>query len=154
MHPLRLSLVFTVVALTACGGNVVFVEDGSGGGGSTTDSVTTSVGTTSSVGTGSSCDLLAAQLDDAVRASVSCDPTISSTQCDGTAVLNDTCACPSILANERNPELYQSALAAYDAWVGAGCGPLDCGAACFPASAGFCQPGPDGTGTCGVFLPD
>ncbi|HTJ82166.1 MAG TPA: hypothetical protein VL400_10610 [Polyangiaceae bacterium] len=140
----------TLSVLAACGGNVVFVADGdtgSGGGGSTTSVTTDS--STSSVMTGSSCDVLLADLEDAQRAATTCDPLLSTPQCDGTAILDDTCACPSVLANEKQPDLVASAQAAYDAWVNQGCGPFECGAACFPAGPGFCQPQFDGkTGIC------
>lgn len=156
---MRSTVLALSLLLAACGAKVAFVvEDGggttqgggsaqTGGGGSGTSN------TGGSVSTGVSCDVLSAQYEDAIRAATACNPTLSSIQCDGTAVLNDTCGCPSILLNERNPELVLAAQQAYDAWVAGGCGPVPCGQACFPASAGGCVP--SGTsGTCQVFLPD
>lgn len=90
----------------------------------------------------------------AVAAAQACDLSISSTQCDGTAILDDSCGCPSILLNEKNPGLVKAALGAYNAWTNAGCGPFGCGGACFPAVPGFCSANGNGTGTCAQALPD
>ncbi len=149
--PLALSLL-----LVACGAKVNFVGEGDGGGaaqGGGSGTGASISGTGGSVSTGLSCDVLSAQYEDAIRAATTCDPTLNSIQCDGTAVLNYTCGCPSILLNERNPELVLAAQQAYDAWVAGGCGPVPCGQACFPATSGGCVP--SGTsGSCQVFLPE
>lgn len=153
---------FSALALLgACGGKVTFVEDGGseGGAGSssskstTTKSATTSVNTAASTGGGSCTDLLAA-LNAANAAAQECDPAISSPQCNGFAVLNDTCGCPSILANEKAPEKVKAAQLAYDAWINAGCGPFECGGGCFKAVGGFCSPTNGNKGMCFQALPD
>jgi len=145
-----------VVSLAACGGNVVFVADGetgSGGSGSTSSPSVATDASTSSVMTGSSCDVLLEDFQDALRAANSCDPSLATPQCDGSAILDDTCGCPSVLANEKAPDVVASAQAAYDAWTAQGCGPFECGAACFPAGPGECSPTEGGGGICVYVMP-
>ncbi|MFO0548852.1 MAG: hypothetical protein U0271_10720 [Polyangiaceae bacterium] len=139
MHRALSSLLLLLVASLGCGAKVVFTSDGGGGAG----------GSDSTGGAGGvvSCDLLSFQYEDSLRAAVECDPTLSIPQCDGTAVVSDTCGCPSILLNEHNPEYVAMVQEAYADWVAAGCGPYDCGQACKPATPGFCVPAGD-AGTC------
>ncbi len=146
---LRAALISSL-ALAGCGGKVVFDVGGTGGagGGSVSStsasshasaSATQAVGATST-GSGSTCAALQAAMDQAILAAQACDPAISSPQCDGTAFVDDTCGCPSILLDEKDPAKVALAQKAYDAWTQAGCGPFPCGKACFPAGPGFCQP--------------
>lgn len=167
VRPLLLPGFFIVVTSSvalagACGGKVTFVEDGSseGGAGSTsstksttTKSATTGVNTGVTTG-GGDCNSLLAALNAANAAAQECNPAISSPQCDGTAIVNDTCGCPSILANEKQPETVKAALVAYNAWVDAGCGPFECGGGCFKAVSGFCSPTNGNKGMCFQALPD
>lgn len=154
MVPMKSAFLGTVVvfALSAsCGGKVVFETSGSGGSGGTgssTHASTTGVGTTSSTGTGGSCTALSAAVDQATAAAQACNPLLNIQQCDGSVIVNDKCGCPSLLLNEKQPDKVAAAKKAIDAWLKAGCGPLACGAACFPATSGFCQPNANGTGIC------
>lgn len=142
--------------VAACGGKVTWVEGGSEGGapGSSSNASTSHGATTSASTGGSNCANLLDSMNVAAAAAQACNPTVSSPQCDGTAVVKDACGCPSLLLNEKQPDKVKAALAAYDAWVNAGCGPLGCGQACFPAVSGFCSPLNAGGGVCVQALPD
>jgi hypothetical protein len=136
-------------------------DDGNGGSGGSSSSKTTGSTVTHAATTGSSstggndCASLKAKLDAAVAAAVTCGPALAIVQCNGTQIMNDDCGCPSVLLNETTPDKVTAAKAANAAWIQAGCGPFQCGAACFPAGPGFCQPNADGTtGKCSVALPD
>ncbi len=62
----------------------------------------------------SDCERLTAEADAAIAAAVACDPAVDSIQCNGSAVLTETCACPRI-ANETHPELVEAAQKAINA---------------------------------------
>lgn len=150
-------LVTSVVTLGAtafaCGGKVTFVDDGSGAGGGSASSTSkattgTSISTNATTGTGKSCTVLKAELDAANAGAQACNPALSSIQCDGSQILVDPCGCSSLLANEKEPAKIAAAKAANQAWLDAGCGPLDCGGGCFPVGPGWCQGQPDGSGIC------
>jgi hypothetical protein len=87
--------------------------------------------------TGDACDALLEAYVKAVDAATECSPFEPVVQCDGSIVLLDTCACPSIVANEHASDLATVARDAYDAWVAAGCGPIPC-EQCIPAKGGTC----------------
>ena len=135
----RFDLALLVLAGAAlgwsCGGKAVMdgVGQEAGGGGATTTSSTTSTGS-GGQGASSTCEALVQDLSDAIDAAQACDPTIYLAQCMGTAVVADMCGCP-IVANENYPELVQAALNAYNAWAGAGCGPIPCYACPPPPSS-------------------
>ena len=132
-----LLLVSVLVALGGCGGKAVIDgPDGFGGGGGTT-TTTTAV----------TCDGLFQVYDAALADAVSCNPFVNMMQCDGTASVHDPCGCP-VLANETNPTAVQAAVAAYDAWVAASCGPYLCGAPCQTLSPGFCSGTGPSDGVC------
>jgi hypothetical protein len=153
----EIGLTFLLVATAGCGGKVVFEGSGGAGGGSSTSSTSTSgtsSSSTTSTGTGGSCAALEAALSQAAADAQFCNPALNMQQCDGAAILNDTCGCPSLLLNETQPAKVAAAKAAYNAWISAKCGPLACGKACFPAGPGFCQPGTAGGGTCVSGLAD
>ncbi len=157
LHALLLACSILSVSALACGGKVTFVDDGSGSGGSGTTSTSKAATGTSSkatTGTGVSCDALKSALDAANAEAQACNPTVSSPQCDGSEILVDPCGCASILANEKQPAKIAAAKSANEAWLAQGCGPVLCGGGCFPAGPGFCNPTPDGSGTCvsAVFL--
>jgi hypothetical protein len=145
-------------ALAACGGKVVFSEGDGGAGGATPHSssignvgATTHASTAATTTGGNMCTSLEAAVEAALTAAQECDPKLNVFQCDGTQILNDTCGCPSVLANEKRPDRIAAAKAATAAWIQAGCGPLQCGKDCFPATSGFCQPNSDGSlGVCTV----
>lgn len=136
--------------------------DGGGGSGASSSTYGPSVGpsasyvaaTGSSTTGGNTCASLKSALEAATAVAQACSPQISVVQCDGTQIMNDECGCPSVLLNEKKPDNVAAAKAAMAAWIQAGCGPFQCGAACFPASAGFCQPSSDATGKCAVAFPD
>ncbi len=147
---IRLACALSVLLVTAaCGGKVVFVEDGGEGGGGSSGtqggSSSSSVPTTSS---GTVCSDLEAALLAATNDARACSPMLAVEQCTGSLTLPDRCGCFSVVANENTPELAAAAQAAFDAWVNAGCGPLDC-TQCEPAVSGFCNSTPSGqSGLC------
>jgi hypothetical protein len=55
--------------------------------------------------------------------------------------VEDTCGCPRVVLNGTNQALVDQVRSAYEAWVNAGCGPLDCDF-CDPARGGVCQNAP------------
>ena len=109
----------------SCGGKAVIDPGGSAQGG--TGGSTTSTTNTGSGGEGASptCSVLTQEMSEAIESALACDPTIYLAQCTGTATVLDACAC-EVVANENYPELIQAALDAYNAWAGAGCGPIPC----------------------------
>jgi hypothetical protein len=122
----------------ACGGEAV-VDDvaaggsGTGAGTGTGTGAGTGTGTGTGSGTGPTCDTLEQDLAFWMAAAMACDPYINTIQCDGSMLIFDTCGCP-VVANELNEDAAKAAIAAYEAWAGAGCGPYDCFA---------CPPGPE-----------
>ncbi len=127
-----------VALLSGCGANVVFEsggEGGSAGAGASSPGGGSEGGSTSS---GSPCGALTAAFEDAISAARACDPFLNVASCTGSAVILDSCGCPAIVANELYPERVEAAKNAYDAWVGAGCGPFPC-ETCVPANAGICD---------------
>jgi hypothetical protein len=144
----------------ACGANVVFDEEGTGGeasgggGAESTSSGTTTVTTTVTTTGGDPCDPLREAFENALRAATECSLLEPVVQCDGSLILLDTCGCPAIVANEHHPDLAEAAKAAYDAWVAGGCGPYPC-EQCLPAkNGGSCQADPQGkTGHCVPLTP-
>lgn len=151
-------MVAGVVALgAACGGKVTFVEgSGAGSGGDASSSTSNGTTTSSKASTGATtgsgeptCDDLLAAFEKAVDVAQVCDPKASVLQCDGSFILLDACDCPSLVLNEKNFQAATDAVAAREAWKGAGCPSLEC-AACFEAQGGTCspEPGPNGLGVC------
>jgi len=119
--------VFIVLGL-ACGGSVVVdpVPGSGGAGGAASSGITSS----SSVGSGAggqqaNCDELGQSLTQSLAAAQACEPAINSLQCSGTAVAFDMCSCP-VAINEKQLALGQLAREAFQAWAGAGCGPVPC----------------------------
>lgn len=136
-------LVFAAaVACSGCGAKVVLEDDG--GGGSAGDG-----GGGSTATSGSSCDALYAAFQESITDAIACDPSLNSVQCTGEIILLDTCGCPTIVANERTPELAEQVKAAYTAWTDASCGPIPC-SECVPVDGGACEPtnGPGTVGQC------
>jgi hypothetical protein len=159
-----LLLISATLVSAACGGLVVFEEDGGEGGAGgqnpATTYVTAGVFVTSTTGAtttgmGAPCDLLTDELETAIDHARACSPLEPVVQCDGSAILLDLCGCPSVVANEHNQLEINDARAAYEAWVAAGCGPYEC-ESCTPAKmGGFCFAPGDGTkGRCEAILPD
>ena len=154
--PLRTIWLCGALGLSACGGKVIFSEGagGAGGSGVTSTHASSTTGSTTHASSGSTttggndCASLINAFETALAATQACDPKLNIQQCDGSQILNDTCGCPSVLANEKQPDKIAAAKAASAAWIQAGCGPLQCGKACFPANPGYCQPNSDGTGIC------
>ena len=140
-YPLGLSALFSVSLasmLAACGNKVVVDANGTSGGGgagggaASTTSVTSSsssseVTASASVGVGGSggCSGLQEDLLAKVAAAQACNPALSIPQCSGGTTVNDLCGC-SVAANDSNPMAAESATAAFNAWVKAGCGPFAC----------------------------
>jgi hypothetical protein len=124
----------------SCGGKAVIDPGGSAHGGSGGTATTTTNTGSGGEGASATCDVLSQDLTQAIAAAQACDPTIYLAQCTGSAVVADSCACP-IVANENYPELVQDALDAYNAWAGAGCGPIPC-ATCPPppTTPWYCDP--------------
>jgi hypothetical protein len=132
--------------LVACGGKVVVDAEsapGTGGTAATTSTTSpvgaggagtsgTSGGTSSTTG-GGGCGGLQADLEAKVAAAQACNPAVSSPQCSGALTVLDLCGC-TVVANEKTPAATQTALEAFKAWVGVGCGPFACES---------CPPGPD-----------
>ncbi len=86
------------------------------------------------------CEPASAARIDALAAAMACNPTVSSIQCDGSALVPDQCGCLHI-ANEKYPDLVEAAKAAYDAWAGVCPTPPCLPDACLPlGSAGYCSP--------------
>jgi hypothetical protein len=137
-----------MVLWTGCGGTAVVDGDAAGGGGSATTSSTssngsggmnTSVSSSNSSGSGgSSCNDAADDVTAAVLKAQACDPLINALQCSGMTVVIDTCGCVAV-ANDLSQDAAEFALAAYDAWVGAGCSPYRCDS---------CPPPPDSPWYC------
>jgi hypothetical protein len=147
------------VVIFACGGKAVVDPPGSheaGGGHSATTSgsggTTITTGEAGSGAPGDPCVELELDLTNKNAEAIACNPAINMPQCTGTAYVLDTCGC-QILANETNPSAVQAAQQAYQAWVGAGCGPWPCDT-CPVTGPGGCIPGPNGTGTCQTIMPD
>ncbi len=92
-------------------------QGGEGGSGTTSASTT-------ATGTGA-CDALDPAFSAALAAALACNPALSSIQCDGSAVVQNGCAC-EIAANEKAPEAVAAAKQAFAAWVEGGCGPQEC----------------------------
>lgn len=139
-------LLVLIPLLAACGGKVVFVADadaGTGGAGGASASAATS-----STSSGFDCKSLQADLEAATTAAQACSPQLDIVQCTGQAIIDDACACPSVVLNETQPTKVSAAVAAYDAFAQHGCAE-QCGKVCMPAFAGTCQPSQDGmTGSC------
>ncbi|MCB9576550.1 MAG: hypothetical protein H6717_05935 [Polyangiaceae bacterium] len=87
---------------------------------------------------GANCAPLLKAVQDTLAEAVACNPAISSIQCDGSATSPDTCDCP-VLLNEKTPDKVKAAQDAYKAWTTAGCGPFQCGKACFAGTTGACD---------------
>lgn len=121
--------------------------------GATGTSTHTSTHAASSTTGGNQCAALLADMQAKAKDATHCNPLLDIQQCDGTAIINDSCGCPSILANEKNPNKVSSAQAAYQAWVSAGCGPMDCDH-CSPAIPGFCNGTNETNGNCSSAIPD
>ncbi len=148
------------LAGSACSSVVVLEDDpgigGAGAGGASPSGTTvgpgptsggpTSVATTGvTSGTPVSCDQLTLAYETAIQHARACSRLEPVVQCDGSVILLDECACPTIIANEHNVAEIQAASQAYDAWVAAGCGPYQC-EACFPVEGGgFCEALGDGS---------
>jgi hypothetical protein len=147
----------------ACGGTTI-IDAGSGGAGggstSTGASGTTSTTSTTSSGTTSTnstttgpgdCGTLGAAMLDALDGAMRCDSCSDGPDpCDYLSgqQLTDQCGCP-MPVNLNSPDAVKAALDAYQAWTGAGCGPLDCGQPCAVSSDPTCQQaGPGCTGSC------
>lgn len=119
----------------ACGGKAVVdpeIQTGTGGSGAaTTTSSTSSSSTTSSssgtagAGGSASCEVLQDLLEEAIAVAQWCDPLINAAQCTGHTIIMDPCGC-EVVANDTISDAAGQALAAYDAWVAQGCGPVDC----------------------------
>ena len=147
-------LFVAALLVVSCGGDVV-VDDppgstGGGGAGSSGSSSSSSSSVTSSSATGG-CDALLHDFALKYVAAQACDPAVSSPQCDGSAIISDTCGCPT-LANEKNPAAVQAANDAWAAADAAGCLPL-CGTPCTTVGGGFCQPTQNGGGICTPAIP-
>jgi hypothetical protein len=117
--------------LVACGGKVVVDAGGATGGGGAASTSTSSVGV-GGVGGAGGCEGLQADLQAKVAAAQACNPALSVPQCSGALVVTDTCGC-LVVANDGSAMAAQIANLAFDAWVGAGCGPYPCT---------LCPPGP------------
>lgn len=170
MVPMRAAPILAGLAVAlgsgACGGTAVVDTPGSGGAGgkggagattTTASSSTSASGVAGGGGSGGAaadpCPALLASFEQALAAARACDPFINMIQCTGDAVVLDQCGC-KLVANEHKPEAVAAALAAFDAWVNAGCGPYDC-MDCPPWGMPACIVGPDGqTGVCDFWYQD
>ncbi len=96
------------------------------------------------------CDALSDTLVEAFEAAVSCDPAISSPQCDSTEMITNQCGCPWA-ANNRLPNQAQTARYAWEPYEASACIPETC-APCLEPTPGFrCVALPFGTGgTCEI----
>ena len=163
---------FVAVGTAACGGNVVASHGGAGGGSgattstgtttstttvtttvtttSTSTSTTTTTSTSSTTSTSDPCPALTDAFTKALAAATQCNACMDADHCMNGPLLEDTCGCPVGLVSSP-PDLADTAKAAHDAWVGAGCGPWACGKPCSAAQKWACLVGPGGdcTGTCG-----
>jgi hypothetical protein len=128
---------------SGCGGKAVV--DGAGGEGAG--------GTTSHGGSGgASCAELSTAYQTAFAEAIACNACLSIEQCYGGPQINDSCGCPAG-ANATTPDKADDAKAAYQAWTGAGCGPLDCGVPCSAQdTAWFCSPS-SGSGCSATCMP-
>ena len=162
MNWLRRGWAPALVLLLACSGEAVIDEGGGGGsGGSTTTTATsTSSGTTtttttatSSSSSGGGCDALTVAYEDALMAARACNACIDGPdpcQYLSGPPLADPCGCP-VSVNSFNPDLVQTALATYNQWVDAGCGPYPCGQPCAISSNPTCESmGGSCDGQCGL----
>src|SRR4051812_18401866 len=125
-----------LAVVAACGGKVVvdLPGAGSGGGGG---------------GGAQSCDALLQSLQQKIAAAQVCSPFINSIQCDGSAMVPDSCGC-SVLVNETNQAAIQAADAAAQAAAQGGCF-APCEGPCPFSGPGYCQPSSNGmTGVCAV----
>lgn len=130
------ALPVALLVVAACGGKVVVDAGGQGGdGGGATTSVTTSSSS------GVDCEALGLAAGAAIDAAEACNPAIDAVQCNGSAVILDTCGC-EVVANELNGQaVSDAAKQAYLAWTSAGCGPFDCDACPPPPAVGYqCDP--------------
>jgi hypothetical protein len=129
----------TASMLVACGGKVVVDAGGAPGGGGAAPA-TSSVGSDGAGGFGSTgstggtggCEGLQADLMAKLAAAQACNPALSVPQCNGGVAAVDICGC-TVVANDTSAAAAQSATTAFETWVGAGCGPLQCL---------YCPPGP------------
>jgi len=141
------AIVGGAAVLVACGGTAVIDgsdETGAGGAPTTATSTTTTVTTTtSSTATNTAtnvCDGLELGLVYRIDAAQSCNPYINTIQCSGAIVIYDRCGCEAV-ANDGLVDEAELAIDAYDDWVNAGCGPLDCDSCPPPASSPwYCDP--------------
>lgn len=135
---------------------MVFQSDGGGGsssssgasglGGSSQQGGTSSQGGSSSV----DCEKLLAQFTELLSQATACNPCIDFDSCPNGKVISDQCGCP---VGTSNDVLAQQASEAFDAWVGAGCGPFDCDPPCIGGEGAvwFCTA--TGEGCVGVCTP-
>lgn len=151
MVSIRHALSFTVSMaslLVACGEKVVVDDGASGGGGAAAASTSSTTGpgsaggvggagstggagsaggagSTGSTGGAGGCEGLESDFLTKLGAAQGCNPALSVPQCNGSVTAQDTCGC-SVVANDTSSAAAKMAVAAFDAWVGGGCGPTPC----------------------------
>jgi hypothetical protein len=134
------------LALVACSGEAVIDFPAAGGGGAGGSSSRASSGaaggpasgpSTSSGGT--SCDSLYGTFRQALDEATLCNPCIDNDACIDGPQIHDECSCVVGASNDK-PDAAKAAEDAYDAWIAAGCGPVDCARPCAVTDSWTCGP--------------